>query len=217
MLARLQLHPEESLAGPWRVEPIQRLIARLLPQWPSGRPALLAIDGRSSSGKSTLATRVVAIVPRSATVHTDDIAWHHSVLGWVDLLATGVITPLGRGESVLFRPPAWEARGRPGSISVPAELNLVVIEGVGAARRELSDLLDSSIWVQSDLDETIRRDRARIAAGEISADAYKAWMTEEVSFQGSERTWERVAAIVSGTPELAHEPATEVVAADPPL
>jgi hypothetical protein len=40
-------------------------------------------------------------------------------------------------------------------------------------------------------------------------------MTEEVSFQENERTWERVAVIVSGTPELAHEPATEVVAADP--
>jgi ABC-type dipeptide/oligopeptide/nickel transport system ATPase component len=215
-LAQLRLHTMESAAGPWRVEPIQRLIARLLPQWPPGRPALLAIDGRSSSGKSTLATRIASIVARSAAVHTDDIAWHHSVLGWVDLLITGVIAPLGRGESVSFRPPAWEARGRPGSISAPAGLNLVVIEGVGAARRELSGLVDSSIWVQSDLDETIRRDRARIAAGEISANSYEAWMTEEVSFQENERSWERVAVIVSGTPELAHDPATEVVAADPP-
>jgi hypothetical protein len=212
--ARMRLHPQEPAAGPWRVERIERLIARLLPQWPPGHPALLAIDGRSSSGKSTLATRITAITPRSAVVHTDDVAWHHSELGWVDLLTTGIIARLRQGEAVSFRPPAWDARGRPGSISVPGELKLVVIEGVGAARRELSGLVDSSIWVQSDLDETIRRDRSRIAAGEISADSYEAWMTEEVSFQENERSWERTAVIVSGTPELAHDPATEVVAAD---
>jgi aminoglycoside phosphotransferase len=196
----VRLQPQEPAAGPWRVERIERLIARLLPQWPPGHPALLAIDGRSSSSKSTLATRIAAITPRSAVVHTDDIAWHHSVLGWVDLLATGVIAPLGRGEAISFRPPAWDARGRPGSISVPGELDLVVIEGVGAARRELSGLVDSSIWVQSDLDETFRRDRRRIAAGEISAGSYEAWMTEEVSFQENERSWERTAVIVRAVP-----------------
>jgi hypothetical protein len=37
-----------------------------------------AVDGRSSSGKTTLAARVQAAVAGSAVVHTDDIAWWHS-------------------------------------------------------------------------------------------------------------------------------------------
>ena len=63
----------------------------------------------------------------------------------------------------------------------PAELSLLIIEGVGTARPELSGLLDLSPWVQSDLDESMRRDRARIAAGEITVGSYEAGMTEEVS------------------------------------
>jgi hypothetical protein len=57
-LVWMRLYPMEPAAGPWRVEPIERPIAHLLPQWPSGHPALLAIDGRSSSGKWTLATQI---------------------------------------------------------------------------------------------------------------------------------------------------------------
>jgi hypothetical protein len=132
-------------------------------------PFLLAIDGRSSSGKSTLARRVARSIPGSAIVHTDDIAWWHSRLGWDDLLVAHVIEPLRRGEGVDYRPPAWEARGRPGSVKVPADAALVLIEGVGSGRASLAERVDAVIWVHSDPAVTEQRNRRRIAAGEIDA------------------------------------------------
>ncbi len=134
---------------------------------PRTGPFLLAIDGRSSSGKSTLARRVARLVPQCVIVPTDDLAWWHSRFGWDDLLVTHVIEPLRRGEAVDFRPPAWEARGRSGSIEVPAAAELVVIEGVGAGRASLAERVDAVIWVHSDPAVRGGRSRERNAADEV--------------------------------------------------
>src|SRR5207244_2215362 len=117
----IRLHPEAAAAaGPWRVEPIADIIAgfddraRLSVQ----RPLVVAIDGRSSSGKTTLARRIAHTVPATAVVHTDDIAWFHSRFGWADL-AQHVLQTVRTGEALSFRPPAWIERGREGVIVVP--------------------------------------------------------------------------------------------------
>ena len=55
-----------------------------------------------------------------------------------------------------------------------------------------------------------------MAAGETSPAGYAAWMAEENPFQLADRAWERATAIVCGTPELPHDPRTEVVVAAPP-
>jgi uridine kinase len=166
---------------------------------PAGRPAVLAVDGRSAGGKSTLAGRLADAVPGTAVVHTDDIAWWHSVLGWVDLMADGVLEPLRRGEAVSYRPPKWDERGRPGAVQVPAGRRLVIVEGVGAGRRELTHLLDGVVWVETDRAVTAQRDEARIAAGETDRATYDSWMAEEEPFVAAQRTWERAFAIVDGT------------------
>ncbi len=76
--------------------------------------------------------------------------------------------------------------------------------------------MDATVWVQSDAAETARRDADRVAAGEISPAGYAAWMAEEDPFLRADRAWERATAIVCGTPELPHDPRTEVVVAAPP-
>jgi hypothetical protein len=144
-------------------------------------------------------------------VHTDDVAWWHSCFAWTDLLAGGVLEPLRRGRPVAYRPPAWDERDRPGAIEVSATASLVIVEGVGAGRRELVELLDGIVWVQADLDVTQRRDAVRVAAGEISEDAHTQWMQEELPFVAEQRAWERAFAVVAGTPTLAFDATTEVV------
>src|SRR5918998_749506 len=193
------LHEIEPAFGPGEWEPIASVLRQLMtPKRAWSGPFMLAIDGRSSSGKSSLAARVAAVVPGTSVVHTDDIAWWHSRFGWDDLLVDGVLAPLQRAEAVDYRPPAWNARHRPGSITVPAEASLVAIEGVGSGRRSLVEYIDSVIWVQADRDITARRDRDRIQAGEIDQAGYEGWMSEENPFQATERTWERADLIVSG-------------------
>jgi hypothetical protein len=223
----LQLAREEPEAGPWRAELLTAVIEALIWRGPgrvvSGRPVVLAVDGRSNAGKTTLAARICAAVPGSAVVHTDDIAWEHSRFGWSDLLADGVLIPVRQGRAVSFRPPRWAEHGREGSIDVPAGCRLLVIEGDGAGRREVGQLLDALIWVQSDEREAARRDLARavhadaIDGANLPADGSPsdsaAWMAEEIPFNTAQRTWERADLIVCGTPEIPYDAATEIVVA----
>jgi hypothetical protein len=149
----------EPAAGPWRVMALTQLARRLRPgpRARLGRPRVLAVDGRSGSGKTTLAARIQGVIPASVVVHTDDIAWHHAMFDWADLLIAGIGEPVRRGEPVRFRPPAWQQRNRNGAIEVPPDLDLVIIEGAGAGRRELRPMADTVIWVQSDMPEAERR------------------------------------------------------------
>ena len=178
---------------------------------PAGRPPVLAVDGRSSGGKTTLAGRLAAEVPGAVVVHTDDVAWWHAAFDWVDLLIDGVLAPVRRGTAVSYRPPKWDERGRPGAIEVPSGASLVVVEGVGAGRRELISLVDGVVWVQTDPDEAARRDAVRVAAGEITPSNYAAWMAEEAPFVAAQRAWERAFVTVCGSPTLPHDSRTEVV------
>jgi hypothetical protein len=93
----LQLASEEPEGGSWRAVSLTVVVEGLL-QLGGGRAAgrqgvVLAVDGRSSSGKTTLAARLQDAVTSSAVVHTDDIAWWHSRFGWADLLIEGVLVP----------------------------------------------------------------------------------------------------------------------------
>jgi hypothetical protein len=185
----VELPAEEPAAGPWRRVRIVDLVERLMGRaaLPDHRPFIFGIDGRSSSGKTLLASRIYETVGRCSIVHTDDVAWHHSVFGWDDLITEGVLVPLREGKAVYYRPPAWERRGRSGAIEVGAGCRLVLVEGVGAGRRELSELVDALLWVQSDSLEVERRDAARVATGELEQSVQDQWLGEENLFLAAQR------------------------------
>jgi len=218
----LQLAPEEPEAGPWRAELLTVLVHVLTQHGPvkiaSGRPVVLAIDGRSNSGKTLLAARIGHTVPGSVVIHTDDIAWEHSRFGWADLLIDGILVPAHRGEAVSYRPPRWVEHSRDGSLEVPAGCPLLIIEGDGAGRREVADLIDALIWVQSDEHEAERRVLTRIGKPNEAPTMrhHREWMAEEMPFNTDQRTWERADVIVCGTPQIPYDPSAEVVVAPPP-
>jgi hypothetical protein len=178
---------------------------------------VLAVDGRSSSGKTTLAARLQDAVAGSTVVHTDDIAWWHSRFGWADLLIDGVLVPFRRGEPVHFRPPCWAEHGRQGSVEVAARCPVLIIEGVGAGRSEVSDLIDALVWVQADRKEAERRNLARVGwpGGPRTVGDLREWMAEEDPFLVNQRPWERADMLVAGTPQIPFDPATELVVAPP--
>jgi RimJ/RimL family protein N-acetyltransferase len=218
----LRLSAEEPGAGPWRTELLASVAEAMLrlgrERGAGDRTVVLAVDGRSSGGKTTLAARLAGAVPGSAVVHTDDIAWFGSRFDWADLLIDGVLTPVRAGQPVAFRPPAWQERRRPGAIEVPAGCPLLIVEGVGAARRESAHLTDAVIWVQADEPETERRNLARVGGpdGLPTVVDHRDWMAEEEPFLAGQRPWERADLVVCGTPELFYDPGTEVVVAPPP-
>ena len=141
----LHLAPEEPEAEPWRVELLSTVIEAVTRGEPgkvvAGRPVVLAVDGRSNNGKTSLAMRISRAVPGAVVIHTDDIAWAHSRFGWADLLIDGILVPVRHGQAVSYRPPRWNEHGREGSIQVPAGCPLLIIEGDGAGRREVAHLI----------------------------------------------------------------------------
>lgn len=209
----LTLRPEEPPAGPWRAVPFADVVAELTAAAPN---MVLAVDGRGSSGKTTLSARLQRFLgDRAATVHTDDIAWHHSVLDWDALLIEHVVEPFHRGDAIAYRPPGWVARGRPGAVVVPRDAEILIVEGVGSSRRSLAPHLAASVWVQSDEPTIVARNWTRVDAGETTAADCEAWMAEENPFHAREAAWERATVITTGTPPIPHDPGTEIVIADP--
>lgn len=215
--------PGEPVAGPWEAVSSAELVARILDSAdvPEERPLIVAVDGRSGGGKSTLANLLAGAMPRSTVVHTDDVAWHESMFDWADLLVTGVLEPLRRGEAVSYRPPAWAIHERTGSIDVPAGLAAVIVEGVGAGRRELSDLIDVLVWVQSDYAEAERLGLARDIASGVNGDAkasvdfWHTWMAAEIPFLEHDRPWDRATLVTAGTSTYSRAPDTCLVAPPP--
>jgi len=214
------MHPfaGEPAATEWTARPISAIWAELLAIAATrarGRePVVIAVDGRSGAGKSTLAARIAEAASGVVVVHTDDVAWHHSFLGWTDLMRSGVLEPARRGEAVAYRPPAWDERGRPGAIEVPAGCAAVVVEGVGAGGGELADLLDALVWVQSDAAGARSRGIAR-DGGDVAF--WDEWEAEEVPFLDRQRPWERADLVIAGSPVLDHDPRHDAVVAPGPL
>lgn len=168
-------------------------------------PLVVAVDGRSASGKSTFAHLLQAAIPDCALVHTDDVAWHESFFDWGPLMAAHVLSPLRLGQSVHYRPEAWERNDRPGYIDVSATCPVLVIEGVGSSQKALGALIDVKIWVQSDFKVAEARGIARDIASGINGDERESvafwhlWMGEEVPFLDRDRPWERADLVVAGS------------------
>ena len=214
----MHLPDGEPRFGPWRARRIDDMLRDLFagPHHTRTAPLLLAVDGRSGSGKTTVAERILAWVPGSAVVHTDDVAWHHAMFDWSALMSEGVLAPLRRGEEVAFRPPPWDARGRPGAVSVPAGCPLVVVEGVGIGRRDLAAFFDALVWVQTDRALAWARGLARDGGGSAQEAFWHEWEAEEQPFLAADRPWERADVVADGAPGLPHDPATEMVVAEHP-
>ncbi len=202
----------EPVAGPWRAITPEGLADELVRVGLESRVAssrtgalVVGIDGRSAGGKSTLAAVLASVVPGSAVVRTDDVAWWHSSFDWDELLVEGVLEPLSRGDAISYRPPSWVERGRDGAIRVPRDTGLLFVEGVGSTRVALAPRLDAALWVQSDSVEAHRRGLERdLALGREQEEAVRfwdEWEAHEITFLRDDRPWERADLVVLGTPD----------------
>ena len=139
-------------------------------QSPQG-PVVVAIDGRSAAGKTTLAVWLASELG-AALVHMDDFyrdmpeadRWRltpregvEQFFDWQRLRGEA-IEPLSRGQTVSFRGYDW---GAGGGLSVEHHVveaaAVVILEGVYAARAELDDLVHLRVLVDARPQQRIRR------------------------------------------------------------
>lgn len=206
-----------TVGGPpwrWTVVAVADLATRVRQSLGSDRPAVVAVDGHSSSGKSSLAPRLAAALPASAVLHTDDLAWNHGVFAWDTSFREHVLPDVRAGRPVSYRPPGWVAHSRAGAVELPGGLELLVLEGVGASQPSLHDLLDVVLWVETDEPTRLARDVVRVhQSAEMSLEDYASWMAEENAYVTASRPWENAAFVLNGSGLPEHDRTTEVVLA----
>lgn len=180
------------------VQSFNSLAAQIL-QLPA--PVVIAIDGRSASGKSTFASRLTRAL-ECQCVHTDDIAWNHSFFDWWSLLIHHILEPFKAGQAVLWTPDAWHEHKRGGAISVqPAPI--LIVEGVSSTRRELSKWIDLAIWIETDPQKAETRGLER--DGPDGHDFWFEWQRSEQPFFVDDQPWTRATLTVDGAPTVAHD------------
>jgi uridine kinase len=170
-------------------------------------PTILAVDGCSASGKTTFAARLARAL-NALIVHSDDVAWHHSFFDWWPLMLEQVIVPFHAGQAIDWKPEAWIMQGREGSIQVP-QSSILILEGVGVTRRELSEQVDVPIWVETDVNVAEMRGLER--DGPDGHDFWFEWQSHERPFLERDQPWTRAKMIIDGVPSLEHDPETQFV------
>jgi molybdenum cofactor guanylyltransferase len=138
-------------------------------------PVVIAIDGPSCVGKSILAT-AVALRSGASVVEGDDFyrntlprltvsqreamsdaAVVNAVIDW-ERLRDQALSPLRAGDSATYQPYDWEADdGRLAPPKTVPAANLIILEGVYAARPELADLVDVAVYLGVDQQIRARR------------------------------------------------------------
>jgi hypothetical protein len=88
---------------------------------------------------------------------------------------------------------------------------MVIVEGVGAGRRELEHLVDGLAWVQSDAVESRRRGIQRDGGTPAAEAFWDDWAVQEVRFLADQRPWERAVVIICGTPVIPHDTTRDMI------
>ncbi|MGI8333921.1 uridine kinase family protein [Actinomadura scrupuli] len=167
---------------------------RALP--PSCGPVrVIAVDGPSAAGKSTLATLLAGALDGAPVVRSDEfpVPWDGDPLAWWPALTERILTPLSAGLTARHRPYDWR-RGTYRPVSDVPAAGLLIIEGVGAGHREAPAAY--RIWV--DAPRELRRRRALRRDGAEFAASWDAWSVRECAHFAADGTRGRADLLVDG-------------------
>jgi para-aminobenzoate synthetase len=144
------------------------------------RPVIIAIDGRSGAGKTTLALELVALLRehrRVSLFHLENIypGWNGLSSG-VERYVSTVLGPLADGRDALWSSWDWDNH-YDGESRTTAVADVIVVEGVGAAHSSAQPFLDTVIWVEAGTEQ--RKKRALDRDGDTYAPFWDEWAAQE--------------------------------------
>lgn len=154
----------------------------------AGRTRVLAIDGRSGTGKTRLAAELSAELG-AAVVSLEDFygGWDGLDRG-IGVLVSEVLEPLAAGRTVRVPRYDWVARawGEPVVLEPP---EVLIVEGVGAGARRAAAFESLLVWLEAPT--AVRKQRALDRDGETFAPYWDMWAAQEEAMLARERTQER--------------------------
>ncbi|MFI9361859.1 uridine kinase [Kitasatospora sp. NPDC053057] len=197
--------------------PVEALAAELRTLPPSCGPVrLVAVDGHAGSGKTTFAGRLAAALGGAPVVHLDDLATHAELFEWTGRLREQVLEPLAAGRDAEHRAYDWTLRRFEGTVRVPLA-PVVLVEGVGAGRREVRPWLARVIWME--LEAAAARRRGEERDGPELAGFWAGWARAEAAHFAADPSRPYAATRVDGVtgrilPRTVGEPSTSPLTCD---
>jgi len=175
--------PAAGAAEPWR------------------RTRLVCVDGPAGSGKSTLATQL-ALRFACQVVHLDDLyeGWEAGPDGGARRLGEWVLEPLAAGRAGRYRRYDW-VRGEYAEAHDVEPAPVLIVEGCGAAARQVDGRAALRVWVEAD--DAVRLERGLARDGADSRGHWLRWMADERAHYAAERTRERADVRLDGVGRLA--------------
>jgi uridine kinase len=153
-------------------------------------PPRILIDGRSGSGKTELATALVAGWPGAQLVRLDDM-----YPGWDGLDAASALVHTTLLPALRWQRWDWAA-DKPAEWHTLDANRPIVVEGCGALTAASRKLATLALWVE--LDTPTRKSRALARDGDVYTAEWDRWAAQEERFLARENPRALADAVVDG-------------------
>ena len=152
------MRPAGETATPAPVAQLAALLPGTEPRLAGVR--LIAVDGRSGSGKTRLAGQLATPIG-APVIHLEDLypGWD-GLAGTAEVLAGWVTGPLGRGQPARWRRFDWDAMSY-AEWHTTGPADVIILEGCGSVRSGLAAAYAARIWVEAPAVTRQRRLRDR--------------------------------------------------------
>lgn len=174
-------------------EAVARLTLERAPA--AGQTRVIAVDGRSGAGKTSLATALRASLGAPVVALEDLYGGWDGLERGIDLLVSAVLEPLAAGRAAHVPRYDWIAAdwGAPWILEPP---EVLIVEGVGAGARRAAAYESVLIWLEEPA--PVRKKRALDRDGETFAPYWDAWAAQEDAMLARERTPQRADIVIDG-------------------
>jgi len=165
----------------------------------AGKTRVIAIDGRSGAGKSSLAA-LLGDELGAPVVALEDLygGWDGLERG-IDLLVAKVLEPLRAGKAARVPRYDWVARewGTPWVLEPP---EVLIVEGVGAGARRAAAYASVLIWIEEPA--PVRKKRALDRDGATFIPYWDMWAAQEEAMLAREHTAERADLVITDVNQM---------------